>query len=255
MRKQCTKYKLFFIILSCSLSVGAADFYAEMQQRIELQQKASDRHKWDFRRDSARKPFETFRFLGLKPGMMVMDVGAAAGYTTEMLAAAVGPEGKVYSQNRAQVLYKFADGYYKRTMDERLANNRLPNVVLHVKEYADLGLDGELDLAFWGNNFHDYHYNEEGEAAALEVLLSIKKTLKPGGILGITDHVGSADHDNRELHRIEPDIIRDTLQQAGFIIEAESDLFANPADDHSLAVYDEEIYLKTDRVLIRARKP
>ena len=91
MRKQCTKYKLFLIIFSCSLSVCAADYYAEMQQRIELQQQAPDRHKWDFRRDAARKPFETFRFLGLKPGMMVMDVGAAAGYTTEMLAAAVGP--------------------------------------------------------------------------------------------------------------------------------------------------------------------
>ena len=245
---------LLFIIFSCSVPAGADD-YAQMQQRIEQQQKAPDRHKWDLRRDAPRKPFETFRFLGLEPGMTVMDVGAAAGYTTEMLAAAVGPEGKVYSHNRERVLYNYADGYYKRTIDERLANNRLPNVALHVREYDDLGLDGKLDLAFWGNNFHDYHYNEEGEATALEVLQSIKRTLKPGGILGITDHVGTADHDNRELHRIEPDIIRAALQQAGFIIEAESDLFANPADDHSLEVYNEAIYLKTDRVLIRARKP
>lgn len=245
---------LVIVFSSCVTQAGTDD-YAAMKQRIELQQKAPDRHKWDLRRDQPRKPFETFRFLGLEPGMTVMDVGAAAGYTTEMLAAAVGPEGKVYSQNRARVLYNYADGYYKRTMDERLADNRLPNVVLHVKEYDDLGLDEELDLAFWGNNFHDYHYNEEGEATALEVLLSIKKTLKPGGILGITDHVGTADHDNRELHRIEPDIIRTALQEAGFVIEAESDLFANPEDDHSLGVYDEEIYLKTDRALIRALKP
>ena len=245
---------LFIVISSYTIHVGA-DNYAEMKQRIQQQQKAPDRHKWDFRRDEPRKPFESFRFLGLEPGMTVMDVGAAAGYTTEMLAAAVGPGGKVYSHNRARVLYRYADGYYKRTMDERLADNRLPNVVLHVSEYDDLGLDGELDLAFWGNNFHDYHYNEPGEATALEILFSIKKTLKPGGILGITDHVGSADHDNRELHRIEPDIIRDALKQAGFVIEAESGLFANPEDDHSLGVYDDEIYLKTDRVLIRARKP
>lgn len=213
------------------------------------------RHKWDARRDEPRKPLQTFQFLGLQAGMTVMDVGAAAGYTTEMLAAAVGPEGKVYSQNRARVLYKYADGYYKRAMDERLADGRLPNVVLHVAEYDDLGLDEELDLAFWGNNFHDYHYNEEGEASALDVLISIKKTLKPGGVLGITDHVGTTDHDNRELHRIDPQIIRDTLQQAGFTIEAESDLFSNPEDDYSLMVYDEKVYLNTDRVLIRARKP
>ncbi len=246
---------IFIIVISSFISQVGADEYAEMQQRIERQQQAPDRHKWDFRRDAPRKPFETFKFLGLKPGMAVMDVGAAAGYTTEMLAAAVGPEGKVYSQNRARVLYKYADGYYQRTMDERLANNRLPNVVLHVKEYDDLGLDEELDLAFWGNNFHDYYYHEEGETTALEVLLSIKKTLKPGGVLGITDHVGAADQDNRALHRIEPDIIRATLEQAGFVIEAESDLFANPDDDYTLDVYNEEVYLKTDRALIRARKP
>ena len=249
--------KLFTLVIAlCYLPAAVvADDYADMKQRIAQQQKAPDRHKWDFRRDEPRKPFETFRFLGLEPGMTVMDVGAAAGYTTEMLAAAVGPEGKVYSHNRERVLYNYADGYYKRTMDERLANNRLPNVALHISEYDDLGLEGQLDLAFWGNNFHDYHYNEPGEATALEILLSIKKTLKPGGVLGITDHVGTADHDNRELHRIEPHIIRAALQQAGFIIEAESDLFSNPEDDHSLEVYDEEIYLKTDRVLIRARKP
>ena len=249
------KLLVFFIVISSIYSNAGAAEYTEMQQRIERQQQTPDRHKWDLRRDEPRKPFETFKFLGLTPGMTVMDVGAAAGYTTEMLAAAVGPGGKVYSHNRARVLYRYADGYYQRTMDERLADNRLPNVVLHVTEYDDLGLDGELDLAFWGNNFHDYHYNEPGEATALEVLLSIKTTLKPGGILGITDHIGAAGHDNRELHRIEPDIIRAALQEAGFIIEAESDLFANPDDDHSLGVYDEEIYLKTDRVLIRARKP
>lgn len=249
------RLSILFFVLSGFMAPAGADVYAEMKQRIERQQQAPDRHKWDRRRDEPRKPFESFRFLGLEPGMTVMDVGAAAGYTTEMLAAAVGPAGKVYSQNRERVLYNYADGYYQRTMDERLAHNRLPNVVLHVKEYDDLGLDEELDLAFWGNNFHDYHYHEPGEATALEVLQSIKKTLKPGGILGIMDHVGTADHDNRALHRVEPGIIRAALQRAGFVIEAESDLFANPEDDHSLMVYDEKIYLKTDRVLIRARKP
>ncbi len=233
----------------------AADIYTEMQSRIEKQQAKPDRHKWDMRRDTPRKPLESFKFLHLKPGMQVMDIGAAAGYTSEMLAAAVGLEGKVYSHNREKVYYKYADGYYKRTMEERLANNRLPNLVLHLRGYENLGVEGELDLVFWGNNFHDYYYHDEGETTALDVLLSIKKTLKPGGILGITDHVGVSQYDNRDLHRIDPDIIRAQLEQAGFTIEAESDLFTNPEDDHSLQVYDEKIYLNTDRVLFRAKKP
>ena len=117
-----------------------ADEAEEMRARIEAQMRAPDRHHWDLRRDGPRKPYETFRFLGVREGMVVMDVGAYAGYTTEMLSAAVGPRGKVYSQNTEQVLLRYADGYYKRTMDERLANNRLPNVVLHIREYDDLGL-------------------------------------------------------------------------------------------------------------------
>lgn len=231
-----------------------ADEWQEMSDRIEAQMKAPDRHHWDLRRDEPRKPFETFRFLGLTEGMVVIDVGAYAGYTTEMLAAAVGPHGRVYSQNREEVLLEYAEGYYKRTVDERLANDRLPNVVLHLSEYDDLGMDNELDLAFLGNLLHDFYYRD-GEEKALEFLGSIRAALKPGGILGLTDHVGIEGMNNADLHRIEPDIVRRLLRSAGFVIEAESDLFANPDDDHSLMIYNEAIYLHTDRVLIRARKP
>lgn len=233
----------------------AADDAGDMQTRIEAQQQAADRHQWDARRDPARKPFETFMFLGLEPGMHVMDVWAGAGYTTEMLAAAVGPDGMVYSHNEEVVLMTFADGYYKRTMDERLGNDRLPNVALHISSIVDFGLDGQLDLVWWGNNFHDYYYHDDGQPDAAEILSAIYAALKPGGVLGLMDHVGLPESDNAELHRIDPVIIREHLVAAGFIIEEESDLFANPADGHDLMVYDDEIYLKTDRVLVRARKP
>ena len=224
-----------------------------MAARIEAQMRAPDRHRFDAPRDAARKPFETFRFLGVREGMTALDVGAYAGYTTEMLAAAVGPTGKVYSHNRERVLTRFADGYYGRTMEERLANNRLPNVVSHVREYEDLGLDGTVDVAFLGNLLHDF-LRRDGREGALALLERIHATLKPGGVLGISDHVGVPEADNDRLHRMEPDIARALLREAGFVIEAESDLYANPADDHTLMVYDEAIYLRTDRFLFRARK-
>ena len=186
--------------------------------------------------------------------MTALDVGAYAGYTTEMLAAAVGPGGRVYSHNTETVLYRYADGYYERTMKERLANNRLPNVVLHLREYDDLGLEEEIDFAFLGNLIHDFH-NRDGRESTAAFLASIKAALKPGGILGVTDHVGVAGRDNKALHRIEPDIARRLLREAGFVIEAESDLLASDDDDHSLMVYNDAIYLKTDRFMIRARKP
>ena len=241
------------IFLFLSAYVNADDMQA-MADRIEKQMQVADRHEFDLPRDDARKPFETFGFLGLQGGMVVLDVGAYAGYTTEMLAAAVGSKGKVYSQNREEVLLRYAEGYYKRTMDERLAGERLPNVELHIREYDDLELEGELDFAFLGNLLHDFYYRD-GETNALLYLESIKNGLKPGGIFGVMDHVGVSGKDNKSLHRIEPELARELLRKAGFVIEAESDLFANAADDHSLQVYNEAIYRHTDRFLFRAVKP
>ena len=222
-----------------------------MFERIQAQQRAPDRHRFDLPRDRARKPFESFQFLGVEEGMTVLDVGAYAGYTTEMLAAAVGPSGHVYSHNTERVLTRFADGYYQRTMTERLAENRLPNVTMHLREYADLGLAGQVDVAFLGNLLHDFYY-DEGREAAVAYLEAIRRTLKPGGVLGLTDHVGRSDLDNARLHRMEEALARELLAAAGFEVLAASDLFANPADGHELMVYDERIYRQTDRFFLKA---
>ena len=248
------KTALMLGLLLAVAPVAHGDHHDPMAKRIATQQQADDRHEFDFRRDAARKPYELFRFLGLEEGMVALDVGAYAGYTTEMLSAAVGPDGKVYSHNTEKVLKTYAEGYYDRTMTERLANDRLPNVVLHLREYDDLGLDGEVDVAFLGNLLHDFYYRD-GEDNALAFLASIHAALKPGGVLGVMDHVGEAGANNARLHRMSPSLARDLLEKAGFEIDAESELFANPEDDYSLMVYNDAVYLKTDRFLYRARKP
>ena len=247
--------KLF--ALGSLLAIAAAahgDNHDPMAARIALQQQAEDRHEFDFRRDAARKPYELFRFLGLEEGMVALDVGAYAGYTTEMMSAAVGGDGKVYSQNTEQVLRTYADGYYDRTMAERLANDRLPNVVLYLREYDDLGLDNEVDVAFLGNLLHDFYYRD-GEDNAIAFLESIYAALKPGGVLGVMDHVGLEGANNARLHRMTPALARDLLERAGFEIDAESKLYASSEDDYALMVYNDAVYLKTDRFLYRARKP
>lgn len=242
------------LVGSPALCAGATDDFEAMTARIEAQMQVTDRHRFDAASDNARKPALTFRFLGVSEGMTALDVGAYAGYTTEMLSAAVGPTGKVYSHNRERVLTHFADGYYQRTMDERLANGRLPNVVMHLREYDALGLEGTVDVAFLGNLLHDF-YHRDGRELALAFLRSIHAALKPGGVLGVADHVGVPGANNKRLHRLDPRIARGLIEEAGFVIEAESDLYANPQDDHTLLVYNDAIYLRTDRFLFRARKP
>ncbi|MEQ9563162.1 MAG: hypothetical protein RLN69_11620, partial [Woeseiaceae bacterium] len=70
---------------------------------------STDRPQADRDRDEGRKPADVIEFLGIEPGMRVIDVIAAGGYYTEVLSLAVGPEGLVVAQNTDRVL-QFRDG-------------------------------------------------------------------------------------------------------------------------------------------------
>jgi predicted methyltransferase len=62
---------------------------------------AEDRSPDDKALDAGRKPDQTLAFFGIQPGMVVAEIGAGGGYTTELLSRVVGPTGKVYGQNSA----------------------------------------------------------------------------------------------------------------------------------------------------------
>jgi predicted methyltransferase len=103
-------------------------------------------------------------------------------------------------------------------------------------------------------NFHDL-YNRGGAEAGTEFFRTLYDALKPGGVLGVIDHAGSAGQDNASFHRVDVGATKRALESAGFTIAAESDLLANPDDDHRVGIQDESLNGKTDRFLIRARKP
>ena len=96
---------------------------------------APDRTEADRKLDAGRKPAELLRFLKVEPGMKVGELFAGGGYTTELLARAVGSAGVVYGQNTKFVLARFAE----KPWGERLARPVNKNVVR---------LDRELDAPF-----------------------------------------------------------------------------------------------------------
>ena len=57
---------------------------------------APDRADSDRQTDKRRDPVKLLSFTGVKTGMTVLDMGAGGGYSTELMARAVGPSGKVY---------------------------------------------------------------------------------------------------------------------------------------------------------------
>jgi predicted methyltransferase len=192
-------------------------------------------------------------FFGLGSGMTVLEVMAGSGYYTEMLSAAVNPNGRLYAQNDIMAM-RMRNGAIEKAIKKRLSGNRLSNVELLTGKITDLGLHEEVDAATWILNLHDI-YIFGGEDAVLNALAGIMQALKPGGVLGIVDHVGSPSQENTYLHRIDPVIVEDLLFQAGFIVTGRSDVLANPEDDHTLHVFEPEIRGRTDRMVIRAIKP
>lgn len=215
---------------------------------------ASERSDEDKARDVHRKPTEVLEFLGLQPGDTVVDIWAAGGWYTEVLSNAVGDDGHVYSQNPPGVL-QFRDGVHDKTLTVRLADGRLGNVERIDVALADgLIAEGSIDFAITALNFHDVYDDSDADVAE-GFMASVYAVLKPGGVFGVIDHVGNADADNSSLHRIDPALAKAAATGAGFIIDGESELLANPDDDHTRKVFDPTLRGRTDRFLLRLRKP
>ena len=208
----------------------------------------------DAARDAGRKPAEVLAFVGLAPGMTVLDQFASGGWYTEVISAGVGPTGRVIAQNAPRML-EMRDGAYEKAIAARLADGRLANVERLDKDLGALNLPPEsLDMAFTALNFHDLYYLMSPEVAAA-ALDEVHAALKPGGVFGIVDHYGAPDGDNAKLHRIDPTIVRDMARQAGFVVEAESSVLHDDGDDLTTMVFDPAIRGKTHRFVLRLRKP
>ena len=240
-------------IVALTLAVGLAhETQAQNEQvsRMRTALAAPDRPAENKARDAARKPIETVQFFGIKTGETVVDMIAAGGWFTEVLSAAVGPAGKVYSQNPPFLVQADAE----KALHARLGNVEAVHVPLN-----QAGIAGKADAVVTAQNLHDIYngYQDQpgGEAPAVGFLQAIYAVLKPGGTLGVIDHVGIAGQDNAALHRMQLQQARDVITKAGFTIEAESSMLANSADDHTKNVFDPAIRGKTDQFVIRARKP
>ena len=251
-------FSALLVLAACSKSgqegPPAVEPKAEAPADLSILLANSSRSAEDRARDAGRKPAAVIEFLGIKPGMRVLDVIAAGGWYTEVLALTVGPDGHVVAQN-PQVILEMRDGANEKALSARLAGNRLPNVSRMNSGFENIGsVAGTFDAAITAMNFHDI-YNSRGPEAALSTLQAIYTALKPGGIFAIIDHVGVAGADNAALHRIEKSLAIETAKSAGFVVEGDANILASTSDDHTQGVFAEGIRGNTDRFLLKFVKP
>ena len=206
--------------------------------------------------DAGRKPGEVLRFLGLRPGMRVLDPFGGNLYWAEITAPVVGPKGRVSIWEPRQF-------YDQKTYDQFTAFKVAhPNAWMRVSPFEAPDFPANAyDFMLINLDYHDVYWTSAKRGIPKmdpdAWLKSVYGAIKPGGIVGVIDHV-AAPGDTRDtvqkLHRIDPATVKADFKRAGFKLEAESKLLANPADDHSLLVFDPAIRGQTDRFLYKFRK-
>jgi predicted methyltransferase len=212
---------------------------------------APDRSDADRQVDPRRQPAKMLAFAGVRPGMKVLDMEANAGYSTELLARAVAPDGVVYAQDSAAVIERFV----KDKFDIRAQKPVMKNVVHAVRDFDDPvppDVSG-FDLITFFFAYHDITYMEVDRVAMNRKMFA---ALKPGGFLVIADHSarpGDGTTVSKTLHRIEESTLRQEIEAAGFKLAGEADFLRHPEDPRDAAVFRPKI--PTDEFILKFQKP
>jgi predicted methyltransferase len=174
------------------------------------------------------------------------------------MARAVGPQGSVDSWEAAN----FASPDVEKTWTALHA--RIPNLKLIVSPAARIQLpENTYDFVMFNLDYHDLYWeSDEYKFPRMDpkpFVRALYRSMKPGAVLGVIDHVANPGGSTREvaqaLHRIDPATVRADFQAAGFVFDGESPLLRNPADDHKKIVFDPSIRFHTDQIIYRFRKP
>jgi predicted methyltransferase len=194
---------------------------------------APERSDADRETDKRRDPVKLLGFTGVRPGMKVLDMGAGGGYSTELMARAAGPTGKVYGQNAPDL-----GGRAKERIEARVQTPAMKNVVMLARAFDDpLPAEvGNLDLITFFFYYHDTAYMAVDRA---EMNRKLYAALKPGGILVIADHSakpGEGTSVAKTIHRIEESVLRREVEAAGFKLVGEGDFLRHPEDTRDFSV-------------------
>ena len=226
---------------------------------------SADRSAADRVNDQRRKPEQMLAFIAIRPGMTALDLSAGGGYTTELLARAVGPNGSAYGQSQppraadaparppvapegnaspqlaappvAPQAISNAPPAVRRTsaqsLAERAKNPAVANMSAVVRAFEDPvppELAGGLDLVTLMFNYHDLGHMGVDRA---RMNAAVFAGLKPGGVFVVADHAGrpgTGISESGTLHRIEEDFLRKEVEAAGFRLQSHGDFLRNPSD-------------------------
>jgi len=242
-------------------SVGAGDSVVSKAMDPEVYSAAvanPERTPEDRERDRHSLPATVLASFDIQPGMRVLDLYSGGGYYSELLSYVVGADGSVVAHNNSAYA-----AYVGDEIGRRYADDRLPNVEKLMAENNELSLPkADFDAILMILAYHDVYYSNPKDGwpkiDGPKLLAELYLALKPGGVLGVVDHyaeAGAPRETGGTLHRIDPGIVIADLTRAGFELDRKSDALRNTDDDYSKTVFDPELRGRTDRFILRFRKP
>ena len=268
-RWTCTRGLLATVLcaslIGCAMNGASPMAPTLAHERIAQIVASPDRSAADRTNDLRRHPADMLAFIGIRPGWTALDVSTGGGYTTELLARAIGPSGTVYAQSQPRDPNKVAPTPAapegggstavpapasasapprpQRSTAEVLADREramqaagvAAAPIVYVGQRFDNPVppemaDAKLDLVTLMFNYHDFGFLGVDRA---QMNRAVFQALKSGGVYVVADHAGrpgTGISESGTLHRIEQSFLRSEVEAAGFRLADEGNFLRNPND-------------------------
>jgi predicted methyltransferase len=264
---------ILLVLLSATAQAGDLSVAAAVEQAMW----GEHRSAMNTERNRYRHPVGTLDFFGLEKDMTVLEIWPGAGWYTEVLAPVVRDHGKLLVATWDQDVEGQPGYRYELPQQMQEKFEAYPEVYDQVEvvyysppDSASLGAADSVDMVLTFRNTHGW----VGSGQANAIYGEFARVLKPGGVLGVVQHRAAAGSNPKETGPngyIPEETVIALAKAAGLVLEARSDVNANPKDsrDHPEGVWtlppslrlgdeDREKYTaigESDRMTLRFRKP
>lgn len=251
MRKNLTVTVVTALLAATALSTAALS-----QQRAPVPAYAkaaigdANRPQADKDRDAVREPAEMLAFAGIRPGTVVAEMIPGGGYFTRIFSKAVGPTGHVYLFNNAPAAGRAPPGFIAIANDPTYKDN----VTAVLGPLPEMKAPKPVDVVWTSQNYHDLPVAARGPINKAAFAM-----LKPGGAYIVLDHsaiVGTGTFAAETgKHRIDENLVKLEVMQAGFKLVGENNILRNPSDPRTATVFEKALGRDTDQFILKFQKP
>ncbi len=247
--------KIVSIVLLSCVFLTAAGQQTETEKKVQTAMASATRSAADVARDRNRKPVETLAFFQFRDDMRVLELIPGGGWYTRLLASTLQENGELYVSIGTNTVAS------RLLTQDEFRHVKVLDIDAEIVPGGEFGTNGiepfsfavnDLDLVVTFRNMHNF--TPAGRAA---INAASFDALKSGGLYGVIDHTRRhMEPLTKEVwRRADPVEIIKEVTDAGFLLDAYSDLHYRPDDELRYEVGRRAVSGNSDRFTLLFRKP